>query len=415
MDKLKKIIKLLFGYGGSQFLVILLPIILLPILTRSLTVVEFADFSIYKVISGLSTPIIAFALSTFLLKNFYSSLKNTVNGFIFNSSIFSILVTAVLIIITLFLSDALKALLELNDHHVIVYAFINTCLFSIHTLLLTYYRAESNMKKFFMSNLSVFFITIGGVLFISNTNYMSLELVLNIHMIGYLSSILMGFIFFIKFNSKDFSLNKPLLKKAVSFSIPLVLYSIFTQIYTGTDKLIINSMLTKIDLASYSAIFQLSFGVSAAGNVLQLAFSPYLFKKMSSNKTIDKEIVKTILSITFGMIIFSMIYYLLFPFLIEVFLPVEYFINIEIAKWFIIAGFMQVQYWIINPFLIIYEKNSYLLYIAIIAALVNIILNLIFTKNGVEYAAMIYCITWVIQYLGTLIAIYYAKKNFKTF
>ena len=58
------------------------------------------------------------------------------------------------------------------------------------------------------------------------------------------------------------------------------------------------------------------------------------------------------------------------------------------------------------------EKNSYLLYIAIIAATVNVILNLMFTENGVEYAARIYCITWIIQYLGTLIAIYYAKKNF---
>ena len=133
---------------------------------------------------------------------------------------------------------------------------------------------------------------------------------------------------------------------------------------------------------------------------------------MSSNKIIDKDIITAILSIALGMAIFSLIYYLCFPLLIDIFLPSEYSTNIYIAKWFIIAGFIQVLYWIVNPFLIIYEKNSYLLYIAVIAATVNVALNLIFIKNGIEYAAKIYCITWIIQYIGTLTAIYYAKKNF---
>ena len=86
MNTFKKIATLIFGYGISQFIVVLLPIILLPILTRNLTVVEFADYSIYKVILGLFTPLIAFTLSTYLLKNFYDSLKNSANNFIINAS-----------------------------------------------------------------------------------------------------------------------------------------------------------------------------------------------------------------------------------------------------------------------------------------------------------------------------------------
>ena len=52
------------------------------------------------------------------------------------------------------------------------------------------------------------------------------------------------------------------------------------------------------------------------------------------------------------------------------------------------------------------------MYIAIIAALMNVALNLIYTNKGVEYAAIIYCATWLVQLLGTFIGIYYAKKNF---
>ena len=412
MNKFKKIATLIFGYGISQFIVVLLPIILLPILTRSLTITEFADYSIYKVILGLSTPLICFALSTYLLKNFYDSLKNSANNFIINASLFSLLLTLVLIVVSFFLKDLLQSFLQLQNYPVIVYAFINTFLFGVHTLLLTLYRSKSSVGHFFISNLIVFLITVVGVLLISNSNFINLRSVLNIHMIAYISSIFIGFIFFIKLQKKDFSFNLSHTKKAIQFSIPLVLYSIFTQVYGAADKLIINSLLTKIDLASYAALFQLSFGVSAVGNVLQLTFSPFLFKKMSLNKIIDKDIITAILSIALGMAIFSLIYYLCFPLLIDIFLPSEYSTNIYIAKWFIIAGFIQTLYWIINPFLIIYEKRSYLLYIAIIAALMNVALNLIYTNKGVEYAAIIYCATWLVQLLGTFIGIYYAKKNF---
>ena len=112
------------------------------------------------------------------------------------------------------------------------------------------------------------------------------------------------------------------------------------------------------------------------------------------------------------MIVFSFLYYFCFPLLINIFLPEEYSLHIHIAKWFIIAGFLQTIYWTINPFLIVYEQRAYLLYIAIVAAILNVILNLIYVKNGVEFAAIVYCTTWAVQLIGTLIGIYYAKKNF---
>ena len=50
----------------------------------------------------------------------------------------------------------------------------------------------------------------------------------------------------------------------------------------------------------------------------------------------------------------------------------------------------------------------------IVADIIIISINLAFTKNGIEYAAIIYFITWVIQFIGLILSIYYAKKNLKT-
>tara|TARA_Y100000590_G_scaffold141270_3_gene162062 strand:- start:5599 stop:6855 length:1257 start_codon:yes stop_codon:yes gene_type:complete len=414
LNQLTKIINQLFGYGFSQLVVILLPIILLPILTRTLTIVEFADYSIYKTVLALSTPLISFSLSTYLLKNFYSILKNEVNKFLINSSFYSLFITIIFIIISYILSNPIQEILKIDDFGVLMYAFVNTFLFAIHTLFLTVYRANSNIKQFFITNFIVVLITILGVLLISYFEYINLRLVLLTHSVSYLISILLGLLFFIKIKKDDISFDQTLIKNFIQFSIPLVLYSVFTQLYTGTDRMIINFFLSKSDLAIYAATFQIAFGVSAMGSVLQLAWTPYLFKKMSNTNKIDFQTIQIIASIIVFMIFFSLAYYLLFPTLMKIFLPEQYFGGSNIFIWFIMAGFVQVLYWIINPFLIIYEKRSYLLYIAIVAASINIVLNLIFTKNGIEYAAIIYFTTWIIQCLGSIICVYYAKKNLPT-
>jgi len=99
-NSFKNIFNQLIGYGFSQLIVILLPIILLPILTRTLSINEFADYSIYKTIVALSTPIISFSLSTYLLKNFYHELKNKEKKFIVNAFFFSSIVTMLISLIS---------------------------------------------------------------------------------------------------------------------------------------------------------------------------------------------------------------------------------------------------------------------------------------------------------------------------
>ena len=85
----------------------MIPIILLPILTRALSIVEFADYAIYKTIVTLLTPIIGFALPTYLLKNFYSELKNKEKSFLVNAFYFSLIITLFISLISCIFPDTL--------------------------------------------------------------------------------------------------------------------------------------------------------------------------------------------------------------------------------------------------------------------------------------------------------------------
>lgn len=397
----------------SQILVISIPILLLPILTRNLSIEHFADYSIYKAVMGLSTPIITFALSTYLLKKFYNELKNKIKIFIYNASFISLSIALALFTISFIFKKFVVGLLALDSFSTIFFAILNTLLFAIHTLFLTFYRARSKTVYFLFSNLIVFLVSISGVYSLAFFNLISLERVFIVQSVSYIFSLILHFTVFNQFYPRDFTFDKKLIKKSLIFSIPLVIYSIFTQIYGSFDKFLINDLLSKKELSIYAAVFQISFGITSLGKVLNLAWSPYLFKEMSNKKNISKDIYKNIIFLAILMALVSTIYFYLYPILINIFLPNEYYVSSSLYKWFVIAGYFQILYWIINPFLVIFDKRYYFLLSSIIAMIVNISLNLILLKNGIEYAAFVYSLTWIFQFSITLILIAYAKKNFK--
>lgn len=415
LNNIKKWGKQFLGYGVSQFLVISIPIILTPILTRSLIIEEFADYSLYKSLLGLLLPLVSMAFSTYLLKNYFSGLDRELEIFLSSIISVSLIIGAILLLFSIIFKNIILHFLDINNFEIIIYVFINVFLLSIYNLILTVFRARSNIIHFLISNAILFSISIGTILILYWIGRITLELVLITNSIAYIATIFFGIFKLLKFNVRKFSVNFKLIKKGIRFSMPLVIYSLLSQIFAQSDKLIINSLLEKSELAIYYAVFQLSFGISAFGNVLQLAWGPFVFREMAFEKAhIPKRIFRGIFFLFVITICFSVIYYLFFPTLQSIFLPLNYFSGRNFYIWLLLGGTFQVFYWILNPLLTVYEKNIYFVYITLVTAIITVSMNLIFIKNGIKYAAMIYLLSYIIQFFGLLIAIYYAKKYFQT-
>ena len=411
--KFKKIIKIFLGYGVSQFIVILMPIILLPILTNKLQINEFANYSLYKSLHGLFIPFISFGISTYILKYYYIDLKKDLNKILFTSALFSFLVTILLIGFSYFFFNIIDLLLDFKSFETLLFVYINTFLFSIHTLLLTSYRAKSKINYFIISNFSILISTLFLISFINYFSSLNLLIVLIIHAFSYTISIVLGLVYFIKIKNTDFVFDYFKLRNILYFCFPIFLYNLFNQISSHADRLIINSVLFKADLAIYSATFQLAFGVAAMGSVLQLAWNPYIFKVMAKKKVFTKDIINKMILLIIFIVIFIFIYYLILPYLIQIFLPENYFTGDKLFKWFVIGGLFQVFYWIINPFLIVYDKNKYFVYITLFSAIISVYLNSTYTVNGIENAAIIYSLIKFVQLVSLIIFVVYAWTNYK--
>ena len=106
---------------------------------------------------------------------------------------------------------------------------------------------------------------------------------------------------------------------------------------------------------------------------------------------------------------------MILPYLIQIFLPENYFTGDKLFKWFVIGGLFQVFYWIINPFLIVYDKNKYFIYITLFSAIISVYLNWTYTVNGIESAAIIYSFIKFIQLISLIISVAYAWTNYKNY
>ena len=75
IKKIKNYSEEFLTYGVSQLFTILIPIILIPILTRTITPEDFANYSMYKSLLVITSPFIGMGFSTYLIKYYYIDLK----------------------------------------------------------------------------------------------------------------------------------------------------------------------------------------------------------------------------------------------------------------------------------------------------------------------------------------------------
>jgi len=407
--KYKSYIQEFSYYGISQIIVMLIPFIILPLLTRSINQDDFANYSIYKSLLVITTPLIGMAFSSYLLKYFYIDLKDSFMTFFTTVISFSLIVSMMLLLIFYLFNDILLNFLRIDDFSMIFFVILNTFLLSFYSLILTFCRAKAYKFSFLILNLIVFASTIIPVLFFYRLDLLTLNYFLIINSFSFLSAIIYALFNVLEY--EKFFFNKPLLIRVLRFSLPLIVYSILAQVFLQSDKFIINIYLSKNDLAMYFASFQVCFGLAAFGQVLDLTWSPHVFRIMSKETKIPYHLFKSILLISILILLISVVYFFLMPFFQWILLPEFYNIEWEFYIWFLMGISCKILYTIINPFLIVFNKKSYFIYITLISAFISVFLNLYLIQFGLIYAAIVFFISWVTQLLLLIISVLYVNKN----
>ncbi|MBR8700686.1 hypothetical protein IX317_000575 [Fusobacterium sp. DD29] len=175
---------------------------------------------------------------------------------------------------------------------------------------------------------------------------------------------------------KNFFYNKTYWKFALFFSIPLIPHYLSQIILTQSDRIMIDKLCNRTDVAIYSAGYTIGLIANLLVTSVGQVYGPWLFKVLRIK---DYKKVKTASNvILIGGMFCIILLVLLAPEYIQFILPPNYHQVIYIIPAVAVSTYYQLIYNLVSNVEFFYLKNKFILISSMIAATLNVILNLIF-------------------------------------
>ena len=343
----------------------------MPIFLRLMTQNDIGNISNFTSWLAILTSIFTLDLHTSVTLAFFDY-KGKINEYISSVLRLGSLVTIIIFIISLPFKSKLIQMLRINELEFYL-LFIVPFLSPAFQMLQIKNRLEYKYK------ISAF-LTLGqtiGSVFVSILLVILFENKLIGNLMGaYSVTITINLVIYIIFLIRSPRLNANYWKYAIKISLPLIIHVLSGQLLSSSDKIMISQMCGDEYNALYSVAYTCSMVVSILWLSMNTAWSPWAYEQMDKKNYNVLKVASKPYLLFFGIIV--IIFLLIAPELL----------------WFLGAEQYKSAIWVIPPVMIAFvfqfvyslyvnietfsKKQKYIAYGTIIAAILNILLNLFF-------------------------------------
>ena len=382
----------------------------MPIFTRLLTTEQYGEFTVYQSWYSIINVIVTFNLSGNLILNGMSKYENRRNEFISSIQTLSSCITICFFIAYLIFHNFFNHIFGLSTLFMVT-MFAQMLFEPAYLFWSQRQRYEYKYKGLVIVTLITSSLgPIIGVIAVLSTQYKAEARVISFAIV----QICAGLIFYIiqSIRGKTF-FNKEFWRFALSFSIPLIPHYLSQIVLGQSDRIMIDKMIGASEAAIYGVSYNLAAVITLFVNAINNSFVPTLYESLKSKKCENIKKVTTFLAIFMAALI--CVFMLFGPEILTVFVAPEYIR----AKWifppvaasmfftFIYLFYVNVEFY--------FEKTNYVMFVSVLGAVVNIILNLVFIK---KYGFIAAGYTTVFSYIVFCFAHYllykYIAKKEKT-
>lgn len=204
--------------------------------------------------------------------------------------------------------------------------------------------------------------------------------------------------------------NKEYWKLSMSLSLPLVGYSVASQILTVSDRMMISQMVGNSAVGIYSTLYTVSSLSLLVWQAVHSSFVPYIFRNIENGVDGIKRVSSQLMTFYAAV---AVLMTFLAPEIVRILATEEYYEAIYIMPPIAAGVFFTSFANLYSDIAVYYKKTKYVMYPAIIAAVSNLILNYIFIKI---YGYMAAAYTTLLSYI--LFALFqgvWAKKICKEY
>lgn len=400
----KKLLKNSFVYVLGDVLNKSIPFFMLPILTRYLTPEDYGIISAFTAFVAILAVFTGLSVHGAVNVNFFRISKDDLREYIGNVVIILSVTTFMVFLAVLLFHVFLQEKLNLPFEWIFVAVILAFAQF-LTTINLVLWTAEQRPKPYAMYQISQTLVTTClSIIFIVGLQ-MDWEGQLIAQSIGIVLFSAISLVFLYKRKYLLFRLNRNHISDALRFGIPLIPHSLAAWIKTGADRLILMSLLGSHATGIYSVGYQLGMVISVLVTAFNKAWSPHIFKMLSTNPDIEQK--RKTVKIIYSYFIFILIFAALFAYSAELLLPMflgeKFRESLNYIMYFSMAFAFQGMYLMVGNYIIYEKKTSILAYVTLSTAILHICLTYFFVLS---YGALGAAMSTLVSYAVTFFAIW---------
>lgn len=375
--------------------------ITVPIFTRMMSSSDYGVVNTYLSWVSILSVIVGLSLGN-SIRSAYTEYKDELDDYIFSIFILAILnfifVIGVVLLISIFYKNQLDVILV---GLCLIQSFMT---FIINTMIILYMMDLEYVKRTLLlavPNVIIAVLSIVLISIIDENKYLG-------RIIPYVFiTTIIGLYFLIKYFIKSKKkLNTKYWKYALILSLPLVFHGLSINVLSTSDRTMITLFRSTSETGVYSLVYSFSMIATVVTSSLESVWIPWFTRKMQNNEIsiINKNVKLYIEIVVISVIVILMIS----PEILVLLAPKEYWSGKSIIPFILFSSFFIFLYSISVNLEYYYQSTKIIAVNTMIAALVNITLNMLFIpKYGIIAAAS----TTLIAYFVSFIIHYFAARK----
>lgn len=396
----KKLFKNSFIYVFGDVLNKAVPFLMLPVLTRYLTPEDYGIISVFAVLVSILAVFTGLSIHGAINVNFFKMQKDELKVFIGNCLIILNISTLFVFVFVYLLHSIILERLAMEMEWLIVAVALAFAQF-LTTINLLLWMAEQRPKQYSLYQISqTFTVTALSLLMVVGFG-MNWEGQLLATAIGTLLFSVISFAFIVKRGYLIFQPNKEHITDALKFGVPLIPHQLAGWIKTGADRIVLMSILGATATGVYAVGYQIGMIIGVLVTAFNKAWSPYMFKTLSSEPTMENK--KKIVIFTYIYFVGILLFAICFAYLAKLFLP--YFLgekftaSTEFILYFSVAFAFQGMYFMVTNYIFYVKKTYILAYVTFGTAVLHVgLLYLFINANGAVGAAQASVISFAVTF-----------------
>ncbi|MDF1877895.1 oligosaccharide flippase family protein [Sulfurimonas sp. SAG-AH-194-L11] len=388
---LKLLSKNIFIYGGVNALKSLVPLLMLPILTKHLTLADYGVLSIVETSILFITPFVLLNIHAAINIEYFKLEQVELKKYITNAFMLSLIAFLMLIVTASIFGEYFASLLGIESS-LVVLMVVFAMLRVVSSVLLGVYQSRQEPIKFALFTLSqTLFDFVLSYVFVVIYKYGYIGRLEGMYSIYGIFS-LFGLYILMKMDYLG-KITFKYTKDILHFGLPLIPHAVSGTIMAMSDRYFISYFEGNEQVGLYTVAYQISALMLLVSMSVNQAWSPMLFRLLKNKNIVH---VKKITLLLFVLFIFTAVsIYFLQNILFSIFVNENFYSAKEYFGWLLLGFVFQSLYFLVTNLLFFEKKTKFLATLTITAALINIMLNYLLIQEfgtiGVAYAT---AITW---------------------